>query len=141
MFLSQEFRKDLSQKIASNWNQLRSSYLPQAASQTLRPSKQSYLDFIGDISEGKQSFLTRKTAQTLGIKLNDSTGRSISTSLLRSDIAKKGIDPTDFGYMRDFLLNQRKLSTGFFGGQSNILGLRPVLVDDALEKGVFKYLP
>ena len=141
MFLSQEFRKDLSQKIASNWNQVRSSYLPQAASQTLKPSKQSYLDFIGDISEGKQSFLTRKTAQTLGIKLTDSTGKSLSTSVLRSDIAKKGIDPTDFGYMRDFLLNQRKLSTGFFGGQSNILGLKPVLVDDALERGVFRYLP
>lgn len=143
LFLSEDFRNQIHQRIAANWNQVRSSYLPQAASQVLKPTKQSYLDFLGDastLSEGKQSFLIRKTAHTLGIKLTDDTGKLLANTNIATELGRQGIDPTDFGYMRDFLLHHKKLSTGFFGG-TNLLGLKPVLVDEALERGVFKYLP
>ena len=142
LFVSQEFRNNLNQKIVSNWNQVRSSYLPQAASQVLKPSKQNYLDFLGrNLSEEKETFLLKKTAQTLGIDLVEENGKQRSIQSLRQAVAGKDIDPTDSGYMRDFLLNQGKLKTGFFTGGTNFLGFKPVLVDEAVDRGVFKYLP
>lgn len=142
LFVSEEFRKSLNEKIVSNWNQFRVSAMPDVAADILKPAKQSYLDFIGPISEGKQTFLQRKTAQTLGIPLFQKDGRRITQSVLESKLAGQGFDPTDFSYMRDFLLNQRKLTTGFFGGGSaNILGLRPLLVDEAVDRGLFRFMP
>ena len=142
LFVSKEFRNNLNQKIVSNWNQVRSSYLPQATSQVLKPAKQSYLDFLGkNLSEEKQTFLLKKTAQTLGIDLVEENGKQRSIQTLRQAVASKDIDPTDSGYMRDFLFNQGKLKTGFFTGGTNFLGFKPVLVDEAAERGMFKYLP
>lgn len=141
LFTSDEFRRSLHEKIASRWNQFRVGSMPDIASDILKPAKQSYLDFIGPISEGKQTFLQRKTAQTLGISLVQKDGRRISQSVLESKLVGQGFDPTDFGYMRDFLLNQKKLTTGFFGGGANILGLRPVLVDEGVERGLFRFMP
>lgn len=142
LFVSEEFRKSLNEKIASRWNQFRVGSMPDIASDVLKPAKQSYLDFIGPISESKQTFLQRKTAQTLGVSLVQKDGRRITQSVLESKLAGKGFDPTDFSYMRDFLLNQKKLSTGFFGGGgTNVLGLRPLLVDEGVERGLFKFMP
>lgn len=142
LFVSSEFRKNLNQKIVNNWNQVRTAYVPEAASKTLKPAKQSYLDFIGtELSEEKQTFLLKKTAQTLGIDLVEENGRQKSVDSLRQAVRARDIDPTDSAYMRDFLLNQGKLRTGFFAGDTNFLGLRPVLVDEAVERGVFRYLP
>ena len=142
LFVSEEFRKSLHEKIASRWNQFRTGSMPEIASDVLKPAKQSYLDFIGPMSEGKQTFLQRKTAQTLGISLVQKDGRRVSQSVLESKLTGQGFDPTDFSYMRDFLLNQRKLSTGFFGqGGTNVLGLRPLLVDEGVERGLFKFMP
>jgi len=141
LFVSEEFRRSLHEKIASRWNQFRVGSMPEIASDVLKPAKQSYLDFIGPISESKQTFLQRKTAQTLGISLVQKDGRRITQSALESKLTGQGFDPTDFSYMRDFLLNQRKLSTGFFGGGTNLLGLRPLLVDEGVERGLFKFMP
>jgi hypothetical protein len=142
LFVSEEFRKSLHEKIASRWNQFRTGSMPEIASDVLKPAKQSYLDFIGPMSEGKQTFLQRKTAQTLGISLVQKDGRRVSQSVLESKLTGQGFDPTDFSYMRDFLLNQRKLSTGFLGqGGTNVLGLRPLLVDEGVERGLFKFMP
>ncbi len=142
LFVSEEFRRSLHEKIASRWNQFRTGSMPDIASDTLKPSKQSYLDFIGPISESKQTFLQRKTAQTLGVPLVQKDGRRITQSVLESKLTSQGFDPTDFSYMRDFLLNQRKLTTGFLGGgATNILGLRPLLVDEGVERGLFKFMP
>jgi len=142
LFVSEEFRRSLNEKIRSNWNQFRVGSMPEIASDVLKPAKQSYLDFIGPISESKQTFLQRKTAQTLGIPLLQKDGRRITQSVLESKLVGQGFDPTDFSYMRDFLLNQRKLTTGFFGGgAANILGLRPLLVDEGVDRGLFKFMP
>ena len=141
LFLSQEFRSNLNQKIASNWNSFYKGNLATQASQVLKPSKQSFSDFIGDISEEKKSYLTRKTAQTIGVPLQKADGTLQTESMLRAGLRAKGIDPSNAEGMRDYLFNQGKLSTGFFKGGANILGLRPVLVDEGMDRGLFNYLP
>lgn len=149
LFLSQEFRKSLDQKIASNWNSFYKGNLASQASQVLRPTKQSYSDFIPEstggitkqLSQEKQSFLLRKTAQTLGVPLQKADGSLQSVQQISREVARKGIDPLNSEYMRDYLFNQGKLSTGFFQGGANLLGLKPLLVDEGIDRGLFKYLP
>jgi hypothetical protein len=149
LFIGKEFTKNLEQKIASNWNSFYKGNLASQASEVLKPSKQSFGDFVKTRTESgvrslpqeKEEFLIRKTAQTLGVPLQKSDGKLQSISQLKSDLLKKNIDSTDTDYMRDFLLGQGKLKTGFFQGTSGLFGLRPLLVDEAVEKGMFKYLP
>ena len=141
LFVSQDFRSTLDESIKRQWNQISKTEIGEKASSILKPSKQSYSDFVGNISNEKQSFLLRKTARTLGIPLTKSDGKLFSDSVLSGQIAQRGIDPTDFGNMRDYLLNNKQLTTGFFSGASGIFGLKPVLIDDALDRGMFDYLP
>ena len=141
LFLSQEFKANLNQKIASNWNAFYQGNLATQASQVLKPTKQSFSDFTGIISEEKQSFLLRKTAQTVGVRLQTADGKLQTDAMLKAGLRSKGIDPTSSQGMRDYLFNQGKLSTGLFKGGANILGLRPLLVDEGVDRGLFKYLP
>lgn len=149
VFISQEFQRNMQHKIASNWNSFYRGSLASQASEVLKPSKQSFSDFIRTRSdsgrsflpEEKEQFLIRKTAQTLGIPLQKSDGKLQSISQLKSDLIKKNINAGDTDSMRDFLLGQGKISTGFFQGGAGLFGLKPVLVDEAVEKGMFKYLP
>jgi hypothetical protein len=141
LFVSQDFRSSLDANIKRQWNQVSKNQVGEKISTILKPSKQSYSDFVGDLSTEKQSFLTRKTASTLGIPLTKSDGKLLSDSVLSQKITAQGIDPTDFGYMRDYLLNNRGLTTGFFSGGGSLFGLKPVLIDDAIERGMFDYLP
>lgn len=146
LFLSQEFRASLDQKIRSNWNAFYQGNLATQASQVLKPTKQSYSDFVlgptrAPLSEEKQSFLLRKTAQTLGVRLQKADGTLQSAENISTEVARRGIDPRNAESMRDYLFNQGKLSTGFLQSGSNILGLRPLLVDEGIERGLFKYLP
>ena len=141
LFVSQEFKNNLNQKIASNWNSFYKGNLASQASQVLKPTKQSYSDFVGDINEGKQSFLLRKTAQTMGLRLQSADGKALSEDVLSANVKARGIDTSNAASMRDYLFNQGKLSTGFFKGGANLLGLRPLLVDEGIDRGLFKYLP
>jgi hypothetical protein len=140
LFISQDFRKNLDLTIRSQWNQVSKNQIGEQASSILKPTKQSYTDFVGDLTDEKKSFLLRKTAKTLGVPLTQSNGKLFSESVLSKSIAQQGIDPTDFQYMRDYLLENKGLTTGFFSGSGGIFGLKPVLVDEAVERGMFSHL-
>lgn len=140
LFVSQDFRKNLDLNIRSQWNQVSKNQIGEQVSSILKPTKQSYTDFVGDLTSEKKSFLLRKTAKTLGIPLTESNGKLLSENVLSKSIAQKGFDPTDFGYMRDYLLENKGLTTGFFSGSGSIFGLRPVLIDEAVERGMFSHL-
>jgi hypothetical protein len=140
LFVSQDFRKTLDLNIRSQWNQVSKNQIGEQVSSILKPTKQSYGDFVGDLTDQKKSFLLRKTAKTLGIPLTESNGKLLSENVLSKSIAQQGFDPTDFGYMRDYLLENKGLTTGFFSGSGSIFGLKPVLIDDAVERGMFSHM-
>ena len=140
LFVAQDFRKNLDLNIRSQWNQVSKNQIGEKVSSILKPTKQSYGDFVGDLTSEKKSFLLRKTAKTLGVPLTESNGKLLSESVISKNIAQKGFDPTDFGYMRDYLLENKGLTTGFFSGSGSIFGLKPVLIDEAVERGMFSHM-
>ncbi len=140
LFIAKDFRKNLDLNIRSQWNQVSKNQIGEQVSSILKPTKQSYGDFVGDLNDQKKSFLLRKTAKTLGIPLTESNGKLLSENVLSKSIAQSGIDPTDFQYMRDYLLENKGLTTGFFSGSGSIFGLKPVLIDEAVERGMFSYM-
>ena len=140
-FVSEEFQNGLRLDITKKWNSFYRNDVSHITSDILKPAKQSYSDFVGEITPNKQSYLIRKTAQTLGIKLNEADGKAISETVLSSRIAAKGIDPNDTSYLRDYLLNNKGLTTGFFSGKASLFGMKPLLIDEGMEAGIFNHLP
>ena len=78
--------------------------------------KANYNDFTGPQTAAKTEFLQRKTAQTLGINLTDSTGRQVSNDIVTAGLRKRGFDPNQFTDLRAFLIKNRQMTSGVSGG-------------------------
>ena len=140
-FLSKEFQLGMRNKISNQWNSFARNDLVDIAGTILRPQKAVYNEFVGPLSSAKQQFLQRKTAQVLGVKLKNDSGRAVSDDVVRNGLANRGFDPNDFVGLRSFLLEKRQISSGLFGGNYNIFGLKPLLIDEAIQKDRFRGLP
>ena len=140
-FLSREFKLTLKGKIEKEWNSFYRNDLGDIASTILKPSKENFYDFVGPLSSAKQQFLQRKTAQILGIKLKNDEGRLVSDQVIKNKLSERGFNPNNFNDLKDFLIEKRKMSLGLFGGGTSIFGLKPILIDEAIQEGRFKYLP
>ena len=128
-------------KIGNQWNSFARNDLVDIAGTILKPQKAVYNEFVGPLSSAKQQFLQRKTAQVLGVKLKNDSGRAVSDDIVKNGLANRGFDPNDFVGLRSFLLEKRQISSGLFGGNYNIFGLKPLLIDEAIQKDRFKGLP
>lgn len=140
-FLSREFKNTLNNKIKNQWNTFIRNDLADISSTILKPNKENFYEFIGPLSSAKQQFLQRKTAQILGINLKDDEGRLVADNVIRKQLANRGFNPNNFNELKDFLIEKRKMSLGLFGNGTNLFGLKPILVDEAIQEGRFKYLP
>jgi len=140
-FLSKEFQLGMRNKIENQWNSFARNDLVDIAGKILKPQKAVYNEFVGPLSSAKQQFLQRKTAQVLGVKLKNDSGRMVSDDIVKKGLANRGFDPNDFVGLRSFLLEKRQISSGLFGGNYNIFGLKPLLIDEAIQKDRFKGLP
>ena len=140
-FTSREFKKSLATKIGNDWNSFARNDMVSIASSLLKPQKAAYQDFVGPLTSAKKEFLQRKTAQSLGIPLNKTGGGLVSNDVINSGLANRGLDPYNFNDLRSFLVRNKKMTSGIFEGNSNIFGIRPVLISEAIERGNFKYLP
>jgi len=140
-FLSKEFQLGMRNKINSQWNSFSRNDLVDIAGTVLKPQKAVYNEFVGPLSSAKQQFLQRKTAQVLGIKLKNDSGRMVSDDIIKRGLANRGFNPNDLVGLRSFLLEKRQISSGLFGGNYNIFGLKPLLIDEAIQQDRFRGLP
>jgi len=140
-FLSKEFQLGVRNRINKQWNSFSRNDLVDIAGTILRPQKAVYNEFVGPLSSAKQQFLQRKTAQVLGIKLKNDSGRAVSDDIVKKGLANRGFNPNDFVGLRSFLLEKRQISSGLFGGNYNIFGLKPLLIDEAIQRDRFRGLP
>lgn len=140
VFTSREFQKTLDHNIQNSWNKFYRDDLFQAASGILKPNKVLYQDFIGQPTNAKLEFLQRKTAESVGIKLRNADGSIASNDVVLGQLGKHGFDPHNFTDLRAFLIRNRKMSSGIFEGGANLFGLKPVSIDEANQRGMFKHL-
>ena len=140
IFVTKEFQKTLKNKTASQWNKMYRSDLLSIGEGVLKPKKALFQDYIQPNTYAKQNFLQRKTAQTLGIKLADDDGLAFADSLINKQIASRGIDPNNFTDLRAFLIRNKKMTSGIFGGGYNLFGLQPLSISEAFDKGRFSHM-
>jgi len=140
IFVSREFQKGLRSKINQSFDKFYREDLVDITSGIIKPRKEVYQDFVGPLSSAKKEFLQRKTAQVLGIRLKNSDGIRESTNVIEQKLSQAGFDPSDFTNLRAFLIEKRKITSGISEGNFNLFGMKPLLVDEAIESGKFSHL-
>ena len=141
VFTSREFKARLEHKAYSSWNKFFRDDLHSVASGILKPKKTIFQDFMGmrNQTPEKLEFLQRKTAETLGIRLSDDLGR-IDSEIIVNKLRQRGIDTNNFTDLRDFLIKNRKMTSGIFQNGRNVFGLEQVTIDEAHRMGKFSHL-
>lgn len=140
LFVSREFQKGIRSKIGEQFNKFYRGDLVDIASGIMKPRKEVYQDFVGPLSSAKKEFLQRKTAQVLGISLKNDEGKRESARVIEEKLLKAGFDPSDFTGLRAFLIEKGKVTSGISEGGFNLFGMKPLLVDEAIERGKFSHL-
>ena len=140
LFTRKEFQKRLNAKTKSYWNTFYNDSVVPYGQTMLKPQKAVYQDFVGPLTNAKEDFLRRRTAQILGIDLLDSNKRYVSSSLIDQQIKNRGIDASNFGELRAFLIKNKAMTSRASSGGYNLFGMKQLLVDEAFDKGIFNYL-
>jgi len=139
-FGNKEFQKNLTAKINSQWNTLYNQNLIGHTQGLFKPQKQAYEAFAGKLSVDQKEYLQRQSADILGIKLLDTNGKRISNDIVKTQLARNGIDANNFSSLKSFLIQNKKMSGPSLSGGFNIFGLKQVGFDEARQKGFFDYL-
>lgn len=139
MFRNKEFRKELDKKIGGMWNFNRSKLIPQIGEGILPKAKLSYHSFDGDITYAQQSYLKRKSADVLGIKLMNEHGVRVTDDVVSNELAHHGFNTSgaDGGkhQLRAFLATNKKIGMPWSSGGANLFGFKPLLASEAISKG------
>jgi diadenosine tetraphosphate (Ap4A) HIT family hydrolase len=139
LFAQKQFRETLEAKISNSWAKVYDSHVETGRS-LVRPQKVSYSDFAGDVTPDKADYLARSVADTMGIKLIDKDGRRLSKNVIGDSLAKRGINVEDTGQLRAYLIENRRMTSPVHGDGFNVFGLKPLLIDEAFQKGLFSRL-
>ena len=140
LFSQKEFRQRLDAKISSSWGKVYDEIHTEAGRKLVKPQKVNYKDFEGDISPEKADYLARSVADVMGIRLTEADGTRVSRNAIGDSLARRGINVDDTGQLRAYLIENRRMSSPVFEDGFNILGLKPLLIDEAFDKGIFNYL-
>lgn len=140
LFVSRSFKRGLDLQVKKQWDTFYSDTVLPYGQTVLKPQKAVYQDFVGPLTSAKEEFLTRRTAQVLGIKLLDDQGRKISNDIIAREVAKRGLNPNDFGELRAFLIKGKAMTSRASSGGYNLFGMKQLLVDEAFTHGVFNYM-
>ena len=137
LFSQKEFKQRLQAKISSSWDKVYDEIHTESARRLVKPQKVNYKDFEGDISPDKADYLARSVADVMGIRLTDADGTRVSRNIIGDSLARRGIDVNDTGQLRAYLIENRRMSSPLFEDGFNILGLKPLLIDEAFNRGIF----
>ena len=142
VFEGREFQAQLRRRAEKAWSAVSDQGFPAVASKILKTKKASFEDFsdLNNLTSAKRDFLIKRSAQRMGVQLKHSDGRDVSEAVLSNRLAGLGIDTSNLLQMRSFLVREKQISSGIFAGGYNILGLRPMTLDEGFEKGIFSNL-
>lgn len=140
MFTKRSFNKAFNIRAKNSWNTFYNDTVIPYGQTLLKPQKAVYQDFVGPLTNAKEDFLRRRTAQILGIKLTDVNGRYISNDLIGQQIRARGIDSNNFGELRAFLIKNKAMSARASSGGYNLFGMRQLLVDEGFNAGLFNHM-
>ena len=139
IFVSSDFQEMLQGEIKRNWEYFYQNQLQTVAEGLLPQKKANFEDFITNKNSVKLEFLQRKALETSGAKVVDAQGRRLSIGAVREQLEARGFDSTNFESLRAYLIKNRQMTSGIFGG-FNIFGLQQVTIDEAQRMGKFDNL-
>jgi len=137
-FTSELYRNSLRLQATSAFEDVDKNIIVPHANLISRPQKALYEDFTGVITPQKMSFLSRKAAQKLGIKLIESDGAYTSDRYIAAELAKRGLDASDASQLRGFLVDNKLMTPASNMGGFNIFGLREISIDKAFDRRIFE---
>ena len=139
IFEGKEFQAAIMSKAEKGFNSLLENGIPRAAGKVLKTKKANFEDFadLNNLSVSKKDFLIKRSAQRLGINLNDANGREVSNAILAERLGKRGLDTDNLDSLRSFLVREKQIGTGIFSGGFNIFGLKAMTLDEGVSKGLF----
>ena len=142
IFEGKEFQAAIKLKAEKGWKAVQDIGIPRAAGEVLKTKKATFEEFsdLRGLSASKKDFLIKRSAQRLGIQLHHSDGREVSNAIISERLAKRGLDTENLGQLRSFLMREKQIGTGIFGGGFNILGLRRMTIDEGVNRGLFSSL-
>ena len=142
IFKSSEFQKTLRNKAQKGWKAVVDEGFVKVGSQVLKTKKADFESFLDleNLTAAQKDFLVRRSAQRMGINTRDAEGKNLSAKVLGQKIGKVGLNAEDYGQLRSFLVREKQISSGVLSSGFNILGLRPVTLDEATERGIFDNL-
>lgn len=135
-FLDKQFSQDLTARTHKEWKDIRERVIVPYAKERLGEASLSYEQFGKGSSPQAQELLIRKTAEQLGIPLREN-GRVFSTADLRDRLARRGVNVKDPYDMRAILVDQGIISKPWTKGSFNLLGMRPLTMQTALQRNYF----
>lgn len=128
----------LRREARNTWNKAYRDVFGKGARESMGVRQAAYRDFAGDMGEDANEYLVRRSAERLGIGLHTSSGARRSTSSLKTDISRRGFDPSNKGQLKAFLINKGDISKPWNLDAFSPLGLRPMSVQEAMDDGVFQ---
>jgi hypothetical protein len=137
-FTSELYRNTLRAQATSAFKDVEKNIIVPHANLISRPQKALYEDFTGAITPQKMSFLSRKAAQKLGIKLIESDGAYTSDRYIATELAKRGLDASDASQLKGFLVDNKLMTPASNMGGFNIFGLKEISIDKAFDRGIFE---
>jgi len=140
LFANKQFQQNLKAKINRAWSAFYDDVAIPTGRKMVRAQKALYKDFEGDISQDKADYLARSAADELGINLLDENGQRVSRAVIGDSLARRGIDISNIGQLRAFLMQQKRMTSSTSKEGYNLFGLKPLLIDEAFDMGMFGYL-
>lgn len=140
LFTQRSFRRELSAKAQRNWDAAYEKIILNQGRGLVKAEKALYEDFVGDISVDKADYLSRTAADALGIRLLDEHGDRVSRAVIANELGRRGIDVEDTGQLMAFLMEKKRMTTPSSVGGYSMLGLKPLLMDEAFSSGFFNDL-
>lgn len=138
LFTSETYRNALRSQANFAFADVDKNIIVPHANLISRPQKALYEDFTGAVTPQKMSFLSRKAAQKLGIKLIESDGAYTSDRYIATELAKRGLDASDASQLRGFLVDNKLMTPASNMGGFNIFGLREISIDQAFDRRIFE---
>ena len=111
--------------------------LPKQIRDTLGKIRAPYSDFGPGMNQANAEFLVRRSAERLGVPTHTELGRRVSTAGLKQGISGRGLDPSNRGQMKAYLIGQGDIGKPWSSSDYNIFGFKPLSIQEALDSDSF----
>ena len=140
-FRDPDFQTELNDRIEASFRGIRTRAVIPEVRRQLGEAKLRYSDFGENAPADAKELLTRRTAEALGMPIQDANGNPYNTAeiktRLRAGLARKGRGEFSTYEMRGILLDKGHMTSPWSKEGFNFLGLRPLTFGVADKQGYF----